>query len=144
MEIKEEVNRQELEKWKKRKAANSLLETFHNEEIKDPGFYDNTWGSELLFKARTNTLKLGWRLNKMEGVSAMCRVCDDKSIEDVVHFVGECKGYETIRRKKNYIGETNCMNEILLFTSNLNIIPQAVMKMLEEMWKFRRRAMEDQ
>ena len=36
----------------------------HKNEIKEEQFYGNSFGSVLLFKAKSNSLKLGWRLER--------------------------------------------------------------------------------
>ena len=43
-------------------------------EIKEEIFYGNSFHSVLLFKARSNSLKLGWR-ERFEGVHVNCKLC---------------------------------------------------------------------
>ena len=65
--------------------------------IVEEKFYDNTFGSVLLFKARSNCLKLNWR-NRFQGGDVSCRLCGAQ-LETLEHFILECPGLHEIRQE---------------------------------------------
>lgn len=103
--------------WKEELSAKSTLEIYsrHKKEIKEETFYDNTEKSVLLFKARSNTLKLGWR-NKYEGGNIICKLCGDGE-ETMLHFLKMCKTLKDVRVKHDMVGRK--VEEILLFVDGL-------------------------
>ena len=58
------------------------------------------WTSRLKFLARTNYLPLNERLSKINlRESSKCSICDDDMVEDLHHFLFECKTLRAIRQE---------------------------------------------
>ena len=58
------------------------------------------WASRLKFLARTNYLPLNERLFKINLCeSSKCNICDDDIVEDLHHFLFECKILRSIRQE---------------------------------------------
>ena len=64
-------------------------------EIRDDRIYDNTIASELLFRARSNTLALDID-KRHRGEETRCEICDGGE-EDLQHFMLECRTLEEKR-----------------------------------------------
>ena len=62
-EIDKRVNALDEGKWKEEMMSLSTLENYRlfKTSIKQETFYDNSWESVLLFRARSNSLGLHWR-----------------------------------------------------------------------------------
>ena len=61
---------------------------------------NNFWVSRLKFLARTNYLPLNeclFKINLRE--SSKCKICDDDIVEDLHHFLFECKTLRGIRQE---------------------------------------------
>ena len=58
------------------------------------------WTSRLKFLARTNCMPLNERLSKINlRESSKCNICDDDIVEDLHHFLFECKALSCIRQE---------------------------------------------
>lgn len=68
-------------------------------KIKEDGCYGNNFSSILLFKVKSNTLKLNIQKRHKKG-DIRCDICGDER-EDLVHFLVDCKELEGVRDKKN-------------------------------------------
>ena len=88
---------------------------------------------------RTNTLKLKWRQG-FEGGAVDCLLCGGEE-ETVRHFVVECRELQEIRRRYGVYG-TEALEEVLLFMEKNDEKLDRCKKMLEEMWRKRRRRIE--
>merc|ERR1711954_28407 len=64
-------------------------------KIKDDGCFDNKFSSILLFRARSNTLKLNTE-NRHRNGNTKCDLCGDEK-EDLIHFLLDCKELERKR-----------------------------------------------
>ena len=102
----------------------------------DEGIYCNEYGSVLLFQCRTNTLKLKWR-QSFEGGAVDCLLCREEK-DSVRHFVMECGELQEIRRQYG-VYETEALEEVLMFMEKSEEKVNQFKKMLEEMWRMRRR-----
>ena len=67
-------------------------------EIREEKIYDNTFVSELLFGARSNSLNLN-DMKKHSGGEATCDVCGEEE-EDLIHFMVRCRGLEDRRDRE--------------------------------------------
>jgi hypothetical protein len=74
--------------------------------------YDNRYWSVLMFRSRTNTLKLGWR-NRFVGGNVQCPLCGAEE-ETLQHFLKECERLRGVRINQQ-IEEDTPLEEILLF-----------------------------
>ena len=109
-----------------------LYATFKN-EIKEEKFYDNTFEASLIFKARSNVLKLDWR-NRFTDGNVICKLCKNEE-ESLEHFILRCNRLDDIRREFNMRNRN--LEEILLFAGSLN--PSECKKYLGKLWNERKK-----
>ena len=142
-------------KWRNAMESKSTLE-WYKEKLtpRYERFYDGTWGSELLFKARCQSLELNdrtyrWNVDR----SRLCKMCNNGEIESVSHMVVECERYIEERRVlieavKNEIGgsmaeewhvdERRSMCMLFGLTDEINIrVIEAVKEFLVSVWNKR-------
>ena len=85
-------------KWVGGIESKSTLILYKNKECPGKeGFYDGSWLSTLLFKARAGALELNGRTYRYnEGHIRGCQLCDLEwgNQETVKHFMAECPAYE--------------------------------------------------
>ena len=100
--IKKEIQKKGVKKWKENMEKKNSLRWYKvKEKPRKENIYDGSWGSTLLFKARTDSLELNEKKRKWGGVNDKCEKCEDGSdrrVETLEHFVTECKAYEEERR----------------------------------------------
>ena len=101
--------------------------------------YSTEYGSVLLFQCRTNTLKLRWRQG-FEGGAVDCLLCGGEE-ETPRHFVVECRELQERRRRYAVYG-TETLEEVLMFMEKNEKKVSRCKKILEEMWRVRRRRIE--
>ena len=99
LKIGRKVKELGLAKWKAGMSEKTTLSLYRMKE--KPGcetFYDGGWGSQLLFGARSQSLKLNARTARWnDRRSKACLVCDNGDDETVEHMVVNCNGYERER-----------------------------------------------
>jgi len=139
-ELSEEDIRRKVENWEAREWIRELNQkstlTIYREnksEIKEETFYGNDLGSILLFKARANCLKLGWK-NCFQGGPVECKLCGAPE-ETLDHFIVECQRLQHIRLE--YELETEPIQDILGFNGNINI--EKKKRFLTKIWMERKR-----
>ena len=98
-----------LQRWKDGMKSKMTLKWYKSK--KSPGsehVYDCSYSSELLFKARSQSLEVNARTYRWnaEG-SKECKVCDTRAEESVFHIIVKCVGYERER-------------EVLMHEANVN------------------------
>ena len=89
-----------LRKWKKGMEDKCTMEWYRVKEVpKYEPFYDGSYGSELLFKVRSQSLEVNGRTYRwnVDG-SKECKVCGNCEVESVYHMFVECEGYERERQ----------------------------------------------
>ena len=93
-DLKNRVNNYDENKWRDELQEKSTLELYRQWKVKirEISWFDNTPGSGLLFKARSNSLKLGWR-KRFEGGEGRCKLCDTGEEETLLHFMKDCNLY---------------------------------------------------
>ena len=92
-----------------------------------------------MFHCRTNTLKLRLR-QRFEDGAVDCPLCGGGE-ETVQHFAIECGELREIRERYGVCG-AKALEEVLLFERRGGEQVEQCKKMLEEMWKLRRRRIE--
>lgn len=130
-------------RWRREAEEKSTLSIYriHKNNIKEESWIDNTEETTLMTRARTNTLSLNWR-NRYQGKSEVCPY-NDSDKETLEHFVLECRGYESIRRKFNILSSNENENkeellaQILLFNVSNNKEMQEKKEYIKEIWKAR-------
>ena len=115
----------------------------HKKNIKEEQWVDNTEGSKLLTRGRTNTLELNWR-KRHQGLSEKCPGCDCDS-ETLEHFLIECNRYDNQRLRFNFMtdlqseSDSDKLKNILAF-SNLTSQEIEIRKQyVTALWKERRK-----
>ena len=102
-EIKKEIQKKGVDKWKENmRKKNSLRWYKIKEKPKRENIYDGSWESKLLFKARTDSLEVNEKRRKWGGENDKCEKCEDgrdRQIETLEHLMTECKAYEDERRE---------------------------------------------
>ena len=75
-EIRKTVNRYDEAAWLEELREKSTLTLYkqYKQVVREEKFYDNTYKSVLLFRARTNTLLLNWRRRFTDG-EVRCELC---------------------------------------------------------------------
>lgn len=98
-EIARRVKEWDTKEWEKDLQSRVTLQLFRSckKEIREEKFYDNTFGSVLLFRARSNSLKLGWR-GRFEGKEVRCKLCGAEE-ETLEHFIVLCPSFVESRIK---------------------------------------------
>ena len=104
-EIKKKVDEYGLREWRRELEEKSTLGIYriYKEKIGSEDIYENSYNSVILYRARTNTLMLGWR-NRFEGGQISCGMCGaaDETLE---HFLVECEGLREVwDRYRDFVG----------------------------------------
>ena len=96
-QIKRKINNYDSGLWYEDMQTKQSLSIYrkYKKEIKDERIYDNTIPSELLFRARSNTLALNIE-KRHRGESTRCELCY-RGEEDLQHFMLECRELEEKR-----------------------------------------------
>ena len=119
-ELNNKVEEKGRNEWKCKMSGKSTLEWYRGKDR--PGYescYDGSYGSDLLFKARTKSLELNSRVYRWtNGGSKTCIVCESGEDETIEHMITECDRYVDARARmlnivKEQIGveEWNRMSE---------------------------------
>ena len=134
--IREMVDDWDADRWREEMRIKSSLEYYnrYKNEIGGIDFYDNSYGSVLLFRCRSNTIRVNSR-KRIEGGDGRCGLCEGNE-ETVKHFLVECAALEEVRRRHERVSRGN-MEEILMFVGDGNNV-RGVFRFLEDMWKTRR------
>ena len=98
--IKAVMKEWDTKEWKKGMNEKTSLRIYRQWRTEIGGqekIYDNRQGSEILFKCRTNTLKLKDR-NRFRNEETKCEMCGSER-EDLKHFILWCPTYSEERQK---------------------------------------------
>ena len=82
----------DLNIWKAELEVKTTLQIYQK-NVGDEEIYDNRPSSNILNKARTNTLQLNDR-NRHTNKEINCMVCDKDEKEDIYHFMLHCTAYK--------------------------------------------------
>ena len=101
--IRDIIRKHDTVVWEEGMENKSSL-YMYKEEKKKMGYeecYNNTYQSELLAKARTNSMQLAdWYARGTKGKGdATCPICKHAK-EDIIHFLIECKKLDNYRNKE--------------------------------------------
>ena len=147
-----------LNKWKSSMDAKSTLQWYKRKcQPACEKLYDGSYGSELLFKARSQSLEVNARTYRWNSDgSKLCKMCDSGSEETVYHVIVECTMYEYERSvfieklseeggdriiREWYEDEVQNMCILLGIVDGASLSMMENMKVyLEKMWKRRMRA----
>ena len=129
--IIERVNNWELEGWRSSVEEMYTLRYYRKKGgIGGEVCYDNSWGAVLLFRSRTDSLRLGWR-ERFLGGDVSCSSCG-VLVETLEHFLVEC---ETLRELRLEYGIED-VRDVMCFGGE----GERVKRFLEEAWRVRVKA----
>ena len=94
-DVKKRVIEWDSDRWRAEVEGRETLEAYRMKEGIGGVQYDNSWGATLMFRARANSLMLGWR-GRFVGEDVICGVCGSGE-ETLVHFLVECEGTREVR-----------------------------------------------
>ena len=110
----------------------------HKTDIKEENFYDNSYKSILMYRARSNTLQLGWRKRYIrEDVS--CQLSRTGKEESLEHFLIQCRALEDIRI--HFGLQDPQLSKILLFEEDGEI--EKYKELIKCLWKKREQLSEE-
>ena len=149
--VREKVEEYGLKKWKQGMSGKSTLKWYET-KLKPMAerTYDGSYSSDLLFKARSQSLEVNDRTYRWNDVgSRECQVCRTGDVESVYHVIVECAGYERervvlIRSLMKFLDENfivewneNDICKILGLDGDPRMKMEPVKKFLESIWKKR-------
>ena len=128
------IKEKDTAEWRAAMDQKSTLYLYreYKKRIMQESFYDNTWGSTLMFRARSNSLKLNWR-RRFQGGDVGCEMCNDGE-ETLNHFMIECRGYEILKMQHGMTDKT--IEQMLLLVTGCD--PQLAKNYLVAIWKHRK------
>jgi len=94
-EIVKAVNDWEHVRWRGEVQSKSTLVHYRMKDRIGGVGYDNSWGARLMFRARSNVLRLNWRGRFVGGLTE-CGMCGGEN-ESLEHFLCECRCLRSIR-----------------------------------------------
>ena len=129
------INEYDENEWKVEITGMSTLNVYgeFKNQIKQENFYDNRWESVLLFRARSNSLALGWR-KRFLGGNTQCILCDSQVEETLGHFLQACPYFNDTRSEHNMSDKS--ISQILLFIDGCQ--PESSKRYLNAMWRKRK------
>ena len=148
-EIKNMINKYDnkmLEDEIRKKKTLKMYGKFKNitKEIK---WYDNSKKTNLMIKARTDTLKLNWRKKYInEEVKCIC----GHEVETLEHFLIECEIYNRIREKYTFLqrpyieNKDDLIGNILLFQLQKEDSIENRKQYIQEIWIERQKIIESE
>ena len=144
-EIKDRINKRDTESWNANLEQKSSLEVYRKfkTEIKEENIYTNSYGSNLLFQCRTNTLVLKDR-NRFTNEDTSCPCCGH-GVEDLIHFLLFCPKYATARNEVPLLQQPYpedidpILEQILLFTNRTEADQQSVKNYIKRIYLIRLR-----
>ena len=139
-DVKKEVYTWGESQWRRTMEEKSTLEMYrtNKEIIREEPMYDNTHGSMLLFRARTNSLPLNWR-KRFVSEEVLCQICWEEE-ETLNHFLRRCPGLERIRTQHG-MNDIE-MRNLLLFGGGGEGAIGNTKRYLADIWRRRERARE--
>ena len=145
--IRERMKEWDTREWKKGMNEKSSLRIYRKWRTEIGGqekIYDNRQTSEILYKCRTNTLKLKDR-NRFRNEETKCEMCEEEK-EDLKHFLLWCPAYSDVRQKNIKLQqpykeeEDDIIGELLFGNENIEETKITIHKF----WKIREKKMKEQ
>ena len=137
-EIKRKVHEWGNRQWKQSMERKSTMEIYrrYKDKIKE-NWYDNSFASRLLFRARSNSLQLNWR-GRFGGGDETCQLCGEGVIEDQEHFLKRCEGLKHLREVWGIADDVE-MKKLLLFEEHTEREVDQLKRYLDSIWRKRER-----
>ena len=141
--LKGKINKVDNQMWKIDMADKETLRIYriYKKDINEIDWYDNTFKTKLLIRARTDTLDLNWR-GRFKNKETKC-VCGYIS-ETLEHFILHCEVYKDVRMKfkilqRPYIeNECELISDVLGFQKCSESDIELRKNLILELWKIRK------
>ena len=135
--IRSKIEQMAEMRWREEVETKSTLALYRSKlKICEEKFYNNTVASNIMFRCRTNTLRLGWRNRFGEG-NIECSLCGERE-ETLEHFLLECVQLNAVRARYAS-GERLQLGKLLLFDRVTKEEVDMYMGVVWELWKERKR-----
>ena len=137
-------------KWEQDLESKSSLHIYRSFKPKmiEESIYNNSNGSKLLFRCRTNTMNLNDR-NRFSGGNTKCPGCSWEK-EDLEHFLLDCPKYSHIRsgvpglQQPYELERDNILEKILLFKPSKTNFKFEIMTYIRKIHSIRQRIINDE
>jgi hypothetical protein len=135
-QVKKRIKEWGHNKWRTELHSRSTLDLYreHKQQIGEESMYDNRYRSVLMYRSRSNSLKLGWR-NRFLGGDVICELCGAE-VETLQHFLKVCERLQRVR-ERHQVDESTTLADILLFQGKSHENVKRFMSYVEEMWRAR-------
>lgn len=139
-EIKDKIQSWDSLRWRSELESKHSLEIYKSKrEIGEEGIYCNSFSS-VLFRCRTNTLKLNWR-QRFVGGSVGCELCGAEE-ETLQHFLLFCTQFCSIRDIYGIDGVIKLV-DLLLFKRKDKDWVKNMKRYIVELWTVRKVMLEE-
>ena len=102
-----------------------------------------------MMRARSNTLKLGWREFESDE-DKICKICSENKVETLKHFILDCPGLQNTRNKFILLqlprieNSDNILQKILLYEcNNEETSSQQMIEIVNVLWQKRNKLLEN-
>ena len=141
-EIKRITKEYDDEKWKEELSKKPTAKMYfrRKKEIGQEKIYDNRYSSVLLFRARSNSLRLNDEQRHRKGTKdTSCKMCGAE-YEDLTHFMIKCRELEKVRNvqlmtKKKGANDEDTVENLLFDIEKTDL--EETKKMIQRMWNKR-------
>ena len=141
-EIKRITKEYDDEKWKEELSKKPTAKMYfrRKKEIGQEKIYDNRYSSVLLFRARSNSLRLNDEQRHRKGTKdTSCKMCGAE-YEDLTHFMIKCRELEKVRNvqlmtKKKGANDEDTVGNLLFDIEKTDL--EETKKMIQRMWNKR-------
>lgn len=145
----EKIKKWDTNQWKQELQTKSTLYIYnlYKTVIKEETWVDNTLGSQLIIRGRTNTLTLNWR-NRFQNKSEQCPCCNSE-IETLEHYILDCEEYSDIRQNYSFLhnienqNRSNIIANILVFETLATDEIENRKEYMIKIWKRRQNKIEE-
>ena len=105
--LRKRIEQQDNKIWREEVRNKTTLKLYgkFKENVAQENYFDKTYESSLLFRARSDALDLGWR-KVYQGQEGICKLCDGMECETLEHFVLKYKALEEIRQEFEFQNKT--------------------------------------
>ena len=149
IKVKKIVMNLDEENWQREISEKSTLNIYAKSKfsIQEENIYDNSQGSVLLFRCRTNTMPLNDRNRHIQGNT--CCPCCNYEIENLLHFLLYCPAYSSARSmfpllNQPYEEDTDfIISRLLLFNKEEPMMQLNIKKYLCKIFLIRKRKIEN-
>ena len=119
VQLRAKIDEIDKRNWRNKASTKTTLRLYNQfkKEPKKEKIYDNTFESSLLFRARCDSLDLGWR-KTYQNQDVHCKLCGAE-VETLEHFLLKCKDLGSIRVEFGM--EDKLLEWVLIFNGDCNV-----------------------